>query len=214
MKTRSLIFCSLLLMLCLFSCKKKASDTKPQPQTPAVYVDEGLKNYFDYQVGSYWIFYDSVNNNIDSMFVYRTDTVSLNWHDTANEQIQMNLYLYGLAPHRDTLYFGIHLFGLHSQLTDQLGMYKYFTNNFPFDTGTDRILDGFFDGYHENTFIGNKLINGVAYDNVYQIEWRTAPSSWVLFNYCINARNGFLTMLINTGDRNKKLYLLRSHIIR
>jgi hypothetical protein len=42
---------------------------KPEPEY--TYVSEKQKAYFDWKVGSYWVFYDSVAGRVDSLSVTR-----------------------------------------------------------------------------------------------------------------------------------------------
>ncbi|MFI5196445.1 MAG: hypothetical protein ACHQD8_05085 [Chitinophagales bacterium] len=52
---------SMMLFVCLFiACSKKNASTP---------VDAGLKKYFSYKPGTYWIYYDSVNLETDSFAI-------------------------------------------------------------------------------------------------------------------------------------------------
>ena len=64
MKTRYIFIQSLALALLLITlgCSSKS-------RLPPVYLNKDLKDYFNYQVGSYWIFYNSVENKTDSVIV-------------------------------------------------------------------------------------------------------------------------------------------------
>ena len=59
------------IMLSLFACKKKSVPSAPVPPTE---VDAGLRKGFFYKPGTYWIYKDSLNNEIDSFAVVGVDS--------------------------------------------------------------------------------------------------------------------------------------------
>lgn len=48
----------------LYSCKKPGADP-----VAIVYLDQALKNYYDWQEGSYWVYKDSLTGDVDSFVV-------------------------------------------------------------------------------------------------------------------------------------------------
>lgn len=58
----SIAFC--LMLLSFFSCKK---DKKP-----VIDISDELRQYFNYQPGTYWVYYDSVSGVTDSLWVANT----------------------------------------------------------------------------------------------------------------------------------------------
>lgn len=74
---KKVVLTSILFTGALFSC------TKPVPNHP---VDPAVKAAFAYQPGTYWIFQDSISNEIDSFFVTSMTTNKLPYPDVGTTQ--------------------------------------------------------------------------------------------------------------------------------
>ncbi len=55
------LFAILFTVIAIASCKQK--------ENPKIFINEELRNYYNYQPGSYWIYYDSVSGATDSFYV-------------------------------------------------------------------------------------------------------------------------------------------------
>ena len=63
------------LIVALFSFCKKDNKTEPAAQNirpeKTIYVSNELKEWAYFNIGSYWIYKDSINNTLDSVYVYK-----------------------------------------------------------------------------------------------------------------------------------------------
>src|SRR5690606_30040438 len=57
---------------------------------PEVHVAEELMEYFNYQPGTYWVYYDSVNHVLDSIYVTENSTFS-------REEYGKNYIIHGIG---------------------------------------------------------------------------------------------------------------------
>jgi len=194
----------------LFACSKKE-------QLHPVYVDAALAKYFDYQPGSYWVFYDSLNNNMDSMYVFSADTLPP-YIDPGNpnEEIRINMgldssisFTLNLAANQSFLFVKYY----HpNKSVDGIEYPNVFTNNIPFDTGSKLINGAYYNGYYQNTFIQDEKIGLTNYSNINDIAFNFSPT--LSDNFRINAPNGFLSISLNNQYAQRRLYLVSSKIIK
>jgi|SRR5690606_38092610 len=73
LKTKYLSCLICTITLYISSCSKLE-------KLPEVHVAEELMEYFNYQPGSYWVYYDSVNHVLDSIYVFRNYIYSSEEH--------------------------------------------------------------------------------------------------------------------------------------
>lgn len=189
----------------LFSCAKPQQGSNLNPQ---------FKQYFDYKIGSYWIFYDSSMHYLDSLVVIGYDDYPVNYDNSfANENI--NIYLYEFDY--DTIaYFrpwALFLSGPTSadiQLSYQDTIIGYgLASSMPFNTGNISNKNGNIISITNLYTIYN--IENIMYNNVYEIIY---PNNYYSDTIYFNQDYGFLEFLFNDQNSKRKLYLLRSNIIR
>jgi hypothetical protein len=214
--TKTLLITTLFAVV-LFSCTK-------EPEQKPVYFNAAFKSAFNYQIGSYWVFYDSVNSRSDSLSVisnkyykpfYVAGTreevvnVSMKFFNATSASSTIGLQFQLAAPFSCGMFFAyIHPdSGINSQYPTDL------INGMPFNTGKKSIAVGDFIGFYESSFIGNMKINGVTYSNVYRTEYNNTHLSAVDVFY-FNADYGFLKISFHNQYVNKELYLIRSEARR
>ena len=190
MKHTAIKMTLLILIVCIAACKK------PGPTT--VYLNTDFKKYFNYQVGSYWIMYDSVNNHTDSLVVVQyVNTPPYYNSSDANEYVYVVIKDYVENANSDTVTWILTLtapyyshLGYNSSIipfTD----FPFFVYNIPFDNDTNV--------YHYPI----STIEGLSYTNVYRARVQY-PNDF----FFINAYAGFLEILVNDQYLKKKLFLL------
>jgi hypothetical protein len=194
----------LLLAGFLHSCTKK-----PQGSS----INAGFKSFFDYQEGSYWIFYDSVIKNYDSLYVNGYNDAPANVADGVNELVTISMNEYYL----DSVNGNQWILGLLGPSTaamnigsDTIDNY-IIANNFPFKTG---LISESGTAFSSRTITSYPTysIGGNTYSNVYQIAYAYHSGSYGDTIY-INADYGFLAILLNNQYSHKRLFLSRSNII-
>jgi len=188
----------------LFSCT-------PKKNTSTVYVNAGLKNYFNYQVGSYWVFYDSLNNIYDSICVTNYDDNFELTNNISNENVSIGIYGFYLNSTTDGMEWPIVLGGIKATLFVNDITYR-FTENFPFFTGLQSFAGS--DPYPISSFtslIGSNYINNIKYDSVYKLSF--SYSNIVYSDTFYINRDGFLIVILNNQYFHRKLYLDRHKII-
>jgi hypothetical protein len=204
---RCFISISFLVLINLFSCSKNTI----QP----VYVNTQLKQYFNYLPGSYWIFYDSLNNKKDSMYVDQIDTFPP--YSVGSNIAETVIYTLGIDT---SIGIGLYLANTSCDLrvsfleytpSESINYPYYFTNNFPFDTGKEIINSINFNGFYENTFINNIQLGAYSCNDVYRIQY---DSSGVADVFYINEDVGFLAILFNNQYAQKHMYLINYKIIK
>ena len=170
-----LLLTSLILGIGIFFLTSSSCERPGDEMKETAYLSDSLKAYCDFQVGSYWIYQDSVSKKLDSVYVYmrNTDIRYSRYLDKDVESI-ISFYKYGSDTVIKKL---IYDFGNDYYFTvrDVKVDYNY---DFPvfvvekspiFDNDINTALTK---TYHSNLRIGNKL-----YKNV------------VKFNYMDNSSN-------------------------
>jgi len=201
------ILFTFLVIINLFSCSKKTM----QP----VYVNTQLKQYFNYLPGSYWIFYDSLNNKKDSMYVASVHTFPPFYNQNIpNETIYYVMYIdttVGMGLYLNYVGCNLEVSYLPNLSNGSVEYPYYFTNMIPFDTGMDLINSTYFTGFYENSFIKSMQLGAYSCNNVYKIQY---DSSGVADVFYINEDIGFLAILFNNRYAQKHLYLINYKIIK
>ena len=197
---RKITFAIVVLIIGMCSCKKNDN---------GVYFNADFKKYFDYQVASYWVFYDSLNNNVDSFFVFTDNNqqpaVSPDGKETQYIDIRniLNSQEFGLiltAPYTSQIHIG--------NFTDSDISYSPFTYKMPFDTSGQLISNG---GIYTYTFYPLYINNYSVYENVYKIDIIKNHSHDIFY---INADAGFIEILLNNNIFVQKLYIINYSIIK
>jgi len=212
---RNMIFL-LLLLAGLYSC------TKPQAIQPT-YVSAGIKSYFDYKPGSYWIFYDSVNNYFDSVVVTNYADQQVTTTSTSTEQVQIAME----AFYEDTEYaayasspWSMFLAGNTCSIMPTLPLYSNYNRQngdelaigMPFQTGTNT----FNNSQHEQiimttTLLPSYTVGAVTYSNVYQVI-NSFNSYYYADTFYLNQDHGFIAILFNS-QFHERLFLSRDVIV-
>jgi hypothetical protein len=228
-RLRLLGFVILIPFLFFLACKKK------NPGQPPVYVSYQLKSYFDYKVGSYWIYKDTVTGDEDSFSVYSytDDTTSINNVSTETVSINMRDYTIYKASITDSAEWDFTLqennSGLrYNSLPTSSSAFHYvtyspLTEGIPFNLLTGNISTPncsatnyaikFLTNY--NT-IDSTITNPSTYSNVYQINYQSASggcspaalNDWIY----ITKSFGIVKMNINNSYLKKVLELQSCHI--
>jgi len=194
-----------LFIMVFFSCTPQKNST--------VHINANLKSYFNYQPGSYWVFYDALNNYYDSLTV---ETYSDGQNTANNIQIEscdIGIFEYHLDSINVSAIWGLTLTQNNTLLTIGETIYSEFTQNFPFITGTSSF--GNSNPYPEavnTTFLSSFGVGNNNYTNVYEIIYTYSNTSYSDTFY-INQDQGFLEIILNNQYFQKKLYLNRYKII-
>lgn len=195
-----LLLIALFVFIVLSSCIKD----KKKP----IYLNKDLKNYFNYQKGSYWIFYDSLNGKVDSLYVESNinySPFSYAGSNDPNEQQIINIV-------GDSIRWKLTLTS-NSISNIRIVYSNTLTKNVPFFIGRTN----FDDGFYECSLIPTLTSNSMTYTNVYKINYvvqngingRGDENNF----YFINRDNGFIRIFINTKLLSKKMHLVKSNII-
>ena len=59
-----------ILLIGFFSLTSTSCKHEDDPKE-VVYLSDSLKAYCDFQVGSYWVYQDSVSKELDSVYIYK-----------------------------------------------------------------------------------------------------------------------------------------------
>jgi hypothetical protein len=115
MKINFLIYCIITFSL-LQSCEKKCQDKKP------ILLEQEMKDWIFFQIGSYWIYEDSISKSIDSVYITDAkierieyfnprqkcpkriaDVININFSSILGEKIEINgVYGAGSGVQNDT----------------------------------------------------------------------------------------------------------------
>jgi hypothetical protein len=199
------------------SCKPDDAQKSP------VYFNTKFKKDFNYQVGSYWVFYDSLNNNRDSLsvqnYIYRKPFFD---NHTPNENASIETQFFISPPSSDILGLSFSLtaptsfsllFGYrHSGSSYDIYYPTDLINGIPFSVGKGNISVGDFIGFCERSFVGKMAVNGVLYDSVYKTEYNNTNLS-TDDTYYYNADKGFIEIVFHNQYVNKKLYLITCNLV-
>ena len=167
-------FFYILIISELFSCITTTNNN-------TVYINADLKKYYDYQTGSYLIFYESLNNYLDSSNISYYDYITYN-NDRGEEMLDLDmggfhLRLGDTAWTTDTFYFGFIVYNIYSSIEFSKGYSNYFicsfTYSIPFLTGQFAIgTHGGLDAININTnLLPTYTIGNITYNNVYEVAY-------------------------------------------
>jgi hypothetical protein len=179
--TASLVF---LIIAGFISCSTKK-------QNP-VYLNADLKKYFDYQIGTYWLFYDSLNHRTDSLYVFSNHD-DLPFWDGKTPTETIDIYLY------DNLSWEL-------ILNSPYGSYIFMNDTGEYIDPLTKYMPFYTDGIN-STLLPFYKIGAVTYKNVYKI-----ISTETGDIYYINADCGFLAIQQIKYTR-KNLYLIKCNIV-
>jgi len=199
---------SLLSMLCfglLVSCNPKKQETK------YYYLSDGLKDYFGYQNGTYWILKDSLTGNIDSLVATNYQVIQRNLaNDVVAEEAAAYLISYHLANgDKDTmrLLVDADTYAEYSFLNNSSNNNRlngYFTYKYPFSAISQ---DGI-----ETTSLATATINNTVYSNVYRYYYQIDNQHFD--EILINHDSGFVRIVFNDQIAHRILQLQHSNVVR
>ncbi len=215
MKLQTLKFICLvgIISVLLFSCKK-------EPEKKPVYFDDEFKRTFNYQVGTYWVFYDSLNNRLDSLVVLNNEYFKPFSTSQPSEFYNISMHFFNSVSDTESTFLNIQLTAPYYSVlflvytTNATNVeFEYpaeFLQKTPFETGATNISGSGFVGFCKRTFIGNLQIGSKIYKNVYRIEYNDThvPTMDVFY---FNMEYGFLEILFDNQFMKRKLYLQHSH---
>jgi len=191
----------LLLLLCgllLVGACRKPGDGKTHP-------DPRLLEHFNFKPGTYWIYYDSVSNTEDSLYVTRNDILSSSYSESVTITINSRIIYNG-----------------HFSLTGKYFQLNYiYIQGFPFFSYP--LATGIVDGYASVVDVSSStLVVGQRYDSLIIVQYNTVghPTPFPEQNsfYYIKEDVGLVKMQIDTiGSVSKTAYnfnLLRCKIVK
>ncbi len=204
-----------LLFTAVLSIITGLSSCKPEP-LKGERMNADFKQYFDYKTGSYWIFYDSLNNKQDSVVVTGyEDIAAQDGENKSDERVSLGAEHYspktGLidysiildltAPYKsilDVTYNGNHL-------------NYFFVSHMPFVEVNEG--DSTTELHAEIHLFSSYTIGGVDYSNVYRAIYKYNKQPYA-DTFCINADNGLIAVLLNDQYFHKRLFLQKSKLVR
>lgn len=204
-----LVASALCYITTLTACKK--------PETEYTYVSEQQKAYFDWNVGSYWVFYDSVAGRVDSLSVTR---YIVNPPDAAANVGHQNIIIIinGFYPGHgtDTTEWNFILYspdgtGLTISKGRNSANLNVLTNDFPFYIGENPTNQPDIQK-NTTTFYQTLSIGGQVYYDVYKVSY-TYSKNKNYETFYINKDCGFIAVFLNDEFFRKRLYLLKSHLV-
>ena len=225
---RLLGFIVLAPLLCFIACKKSA------PGQPPAYLSYQLKNYFDYKVGSYWLYRDTVSGATDSFEVYSyvDDTAKL--ADVSTETVTISMIDYTISNsalidsaewdytlQQNNCNLRYNSLPTNSSAFHSLS-YSPFTQGMPFKLGTATVSNSncgatsYGINFLPYYTIDTNVVGANTYSNLYQVHYQSASSScspssindWMY----ITQNFGLVKMNINNQYLHKVLELTYCHI--
>ena len=189
----------------LFSCAKPQQGSSLNPQ---------FKQYFDYKKGSYWVFYDSTNHYMDSLYLIDYNDYPVNYDNSfSNEELNLGLWEFDYDTNAYCRNWGMFIWGPNSaslSISYQDTIVNYtIADEMPFQKGILSNKNGSI--YCITTLLINYIVENKLYDSVYQVIYPNNNYSDTIY---FNHGYGFLEFLFNDQNSQRKLYLLRCNVIR
>ena len=187
---------NLLLLLAVLGVMSGCRKAKVSPAPSPIHIDSALAAAYDYKVGTYWVFKDSVGGGTDSLYV-ATNTSQNNFQD---------IFLYDVKiGSTDTNIWGIHLVNsailIHEISSIPLNLDLAYLNFYAFPIA-NRVSDTVYDGISAKTTIitGNSLtLNSINYDKVIIASINgSGPTHRSIY---LNSNVGFLKIVRNDSFR-------------
>lgn len=168
-------------------------------------VPDDLKDYFDYQVGSYWVMKDSATGVLDSFYVSRYYVIN----STIDEII--NVYMLRQNGNAN-LSLDIYPYKVQLSLTTSNNYVAYdIVGSFPFRLGK---LDSY-NAQYEMFFYPKLTINGSIEDSVYVACCNSKdPNNSYHDTISFNRSKGLLQMNLNNAIGKHNWILQRQKIIK
>ena len=193
------VFC----MIGIISCTKKDKTGTP------VYIDAEYKKYFDYKEGTYWVYYDSLTGNTDSMVInnpihYPPEATSNNM-----ESIYLNL---SPIPYDSTK----PSWNLELQAPNVYGMQVYVPQEATLDFLTLLYKNPFFTGQnspkYSTTFLPIYTDGGNSYINVYEVKIQNFQYQYQAIIHLSLDKGIVSALLTGSITPNGSMHLLRYNI--
>ena len=194
------IIISCFTLLC--NCKKETPKVASPPDDISPILPELLSHY-SYQLGSYWIYHDSISGYTDSMYVSANFITANSAHSTSSSKYYVNevrMNMVNILPGiPDTTVLNIELYNSYFNIIAfEISRYESF--NYPLTKGTDNVID----------LIPQYTLNASTYANVGVLK---------VFNdeFYLNDSLGIIKMRLGTGDTtavNHIWELVRYKIVR
>ena len=202
------IYLCIVLVAVLFSCGKEKEQIN--------YINADFKKYFDYQQGSYWVFFDSLNHHRDSLYVYgvsdKQETVN---QGVVDEELAIGMMEQDLDSATNSIEWALDLGAPYSSdLTIDLGFNEIlyvFLYNMPFQLETVLGDNSVFKSW-TSTILPTFSIGNTTYNNVYEIFYLFNSNSYSDTFY-LNADKGFIAIMLNDQNFHKRLFLTRGVLV-
>jgi hypothetical protein len=179
-------------------------------------LNSDFRKYYDYKVGSYWAFYDSLNNIPDTLYVF--GNMDQPPSSSSSEQVIISMNDYdSLGSNGWSLYLtgpsvaGLHFFYGFTQIRYEL------TDGMPFNVSKILNQDGSLNSV--TNLLPQCIIANQSYNNVYQISYfyiPISPSTTIRLadTIYVNSDSGFIAVLLHNQYSNKRLFLNSCKLIR
>ena len=201
-------------MLGLCACKKTQN-------IAPTYISADFKSYFDYQAGTYWVFYDSLNNVFDSILVTGYTDQQVTNGNISNEEVQIMMGNYNIGASGSVAQWNMFLANNTCSINLENGSYGSATatelvKDYPFRTGT---YDFTSNQYNEQVVWTTQLLNSytigtATFLNVYMITNSYTYSAYSMDTFYINADNGFIAIMQHDSYASSRLFLNRELIVK
>lgn len=196
------IICFLLILSIVIASCNKPKDSKVNHYK----IAQGLKDYFNWQAGTYWVFTDTLTGKKDSFIVTGYSDVDESQYDYTDELKQIGIAEY-YNPDSGNVFRSWNL-EIHSGKNENythlsspghLHLYYRFTVGFPFNLNSD-VPDV------TKALMPSTSVNGKLYSNVYQ--YYISNNDEIL----VNADSGFIKFRLSIYT-HQVLELDHCHII-
>ncbi len=204
-----------LLFTTILTIMTGLNSCKPEP-LKGERLNADFKQYFDYKKGSYWVFYDSLNNEQDSVVVTSyQDIAAQDGENKSDERVSLVAEHYSPKTGLVNYALNIYLTGPSKsrfEITDYKNQITYFfVSGMPFtesDAG-DSTTELHTAMKRQQSYV----VNGVNYVDMYCITYKYNKQSYADTIY-INADNGLVAVLLNDQYFHKRLFLQKSKLVR
>lgn len=214
MNRKQLYFATSILLIYAFLYSCKPSNLYSGSLKGEV-LNADFKKYFAYNVGSNWIFYDSLNNEQDSLFVFTYQTTpAQDGENRSNERasivMRRNVPQTGLEDYEVQLALLASSRSLLNVVNGGNEVSYFFLTGMPFAEGEK--IDSIAKITSNVRSIPSYVCGGVTYSDVYEVIYNY-DNQHLADTFCINADNGFIAILLNDPYFHKRLFLQRGKIV-
>lgn len=197
---KALIIC-VSFSLAIVACKKK--------EPTAFSISKGLKDYFNWQKGTYWVYKDSISGNLDSLVVnsfldyednvttdYTTELIEIGMNEYNNQDSIYRSWTMKIHSDHGTNYSDLEIINYDKT-------YYNFTVDFPFNTDNSSSV--------QRSILSAMNINGIPYADIYR--YRYVYNGNQADEIFTNSNSGIIKINLNNTHITQILELERAHIV-